>query len=252
MTGQRRADNRPPYMRIAEQLRERIGSGDLRPGDLLPSIKALAGEFGVSTATADRAMRLLRDEGIVKGIPGVGTEVIGRPVGLSSGSERHDRSGLTHSTWGDGEQSSGHRAAIVAAPSDVAAALGIAGGDDVIRRSRVYRDARGIVAYSTSWLPTEFATVVPALLRSERLPNGSSLNEIAKATNRITVRRIDEEQARIATGDDLEALELPPHTVAAILVLTSRFLDADDQVLEYGVDLGAPGRTRTKVSEVVA
>ncbi|MGW6557559.1 GntR family transcriptional regulator [Streptomyces hydrogenans] len=238
-------------MRIAEYFRERIDSGALHPGDLLPSIKGLSEQFGVSTATADRAMRLLRAEGLVQGIPGVGTEVLGRPVALSSGSERHDRNGRTQSSWGTGEKSSGHQAAMMPAPADVAAALSIASGADVIRRTRVYRDARGIVAHSTSWIRAEFAKAVPELLQSSRLSNGFSLDQIARATGRPTVRRIDEESARIATPSDLELLELDRQTMAAILVLTSKFYDAAGEVLEFGVDLGAPGRTRILTSEVI-
>ncbi|WP_432189859.1 GntR family transcriptional regulator [Streptomyces sp. Tue6028] len=250
MPGQPRADNRPPYARIAGHYRDLISSGRLSPGDLLPSIRGLADEWQVSTATADRAMKLLRDERLVKGIPGVGTEVMGRPVSLSSGSERHERSGRTKSSWGDGEKSSGHTAGIVSAPDDIAMALDIAPGDDVIRRSRVYRDAHGIVAHSTSWIPAEFAQVLPELAQSKRIKGGLSLDLIAQATGRRVARRVDEETARIATHEDLQLLELETGTVAAILVLSARFLDADDQILEYGVDLGAPGRTRRTTSEV--
>jgi DNA-binding GntR family transcriptional regulator len=250
MPGQPRADNRPPYARIAGHYRDLISSGELSPGDLLPSIRALAEQWKVSTATADRAMRLLRDEKLVNGIPGVGTEVIGRPVSLTSGSERHDRSSKTQSSWGVGEKSSGHTAGIVAALEDVAYALGIAPGDDVIRRSRVYRDAHGIVSHSTSWIPAEFAQLIPELARSERLKGGLSLDLIARATGRQVAKRVDEETARIATAQDLDLLELETGTVAAILVLTARFLDADGELLEFGVDLGAPGRTRRTTSEV--
>ncbi|GAA2523854.1 GntR family transcriptional regulator [Streptomyces longisporus] len=250
MSGPPRADNRPPYARIAGHYRDLISSGELAPGDLLPSIKTLATEWKVSTATADRAMRLLRDERLVQGIPGVGTEVVGSPISLSSGSERHDRSGKTQSSWGDGEKSSGHTAGIVEAPEDVAHVLGISPGEDVIRRSRVYRDAHGIVAHSTSWIPAEFAQVLPELARSQRLKGGLSLDLIARATGRRVAKRVDEEAARIATARDLELLELEAGTVAAILVLTARFLDADGELLEYGVDLGAPGRTRRATTEV--
>ncbi|WP_331724900.1 GntR family transcriptional regulator (plasmid) [Streptomyces sp. NBC_00111] len=251
MPGQQRADNRPPYARIAGHYRDLISSGQLAPGELLPSIRALADQWQVSTATADRAMKLLRDEKLVNGIPGVGTEVMARPVSLASGSERHDRSSRTKSSWGVGEKSSGHTAAMVAAPEDVAHALGINPGDDVVRRSRVYRDAHGIVSHSTSWIPAEFAQVLPELARSERLKGGLSLDLIAEATGRQVTHRVDEETARIATPDDLKLLELDAETVAAILVLTARFLDADDELLEYGVDLGAPGRTRRTMSEVL-
>lgn len=251
MSGQPRADNRPPYARIAGHYRDLIGSGELSPGDLLPSIKALASKHGVSTATADRAMKVLREEKLVRGIQGVGTEVMARPVSLSSGAERHDRGSKTQSSWGVGEKSSGHTAGIVAAPEDVALVLGISPGDDVIRRSRVYRDSLGIVSHSTSWIPAEFARVVPELARSERLKGGLSLNLVARATGRHAVKRVDEETARIATAQDLKLLELEANTIAAILVLTAHFLDADGELLEYGVDLGAPGRTRRTTSEVL-
>ncbi|MFB7049671.1 GntR family transcriptional regulator [Streptomyces microflavus] len=251
MPGQPRADNRPPYARIAGHYRDLINSGELAPGVLLPSIRALADQWGVSPATADRAMKLLRDEKLVHGIPGVGTEIMERPVSLTSGSERHDRSSKTKSSWGVGEKSSGHTADMTSAPEDVAHVLGIDPGDDVIRRSRVYRDAHGIVSHSTSWIPAEFAQVLPELARSERLKGGLSLDLIAEATGRQVEQRIDEETARIATREDLELLELDAETVAAILVLTARFLDADGQLLEYGVDLGAPGRTRRTTSQVL-
>ncbi|MFD9787797.1 GntR family transcriptional regulator [[Kitasatospora] papulosa] len=251
MPGQPRADNRPPYARIAGHYRDLIGSGELAPGELLPSIRALANQWNVSTATADRAMKLLRDEKLVHGIPGVGTEVMARPLSLASGSERHDRSSKTKSSWGVGEKSSGHTAGMVPAPKGVARVFGIDPGDDVIRRSRVYRDAHGIVSHSTSWIPAEFAQVLPELARSERLEGGLSLDLIAEATGRQVEQRIDEETARIATKEDLELLELDTETVAAILVLTARFLDVDGQLLEYGVDLGGPGRTRRTTSEML-
>lgn len=250
MSGPPQADNRPPYARIAGHYRALIISGELSPGDLLPSIKNLATEWQVSTATADRAMRLLREEKLVQGIPGVGTEVMARPISLSSGAERHDRSSRTQSSWGVGEKSSGHTAGIVEAPEGVAHVLGIPPGDDVIRRSRVYRDGHGIVSHSTSWIPAEFAQAVPELTRSERLKGGLSLDLIARATGRHVAKRVDEETARIATDRDLKLLELEADTVAAILVLTARFLDADGELLEFGVDLGAPGRTRRTTSEV--
>lgn len=245
-----RADNRPPYARIRAHYRDQISSGQLPPGTMLPSIRALADQWDVSTATIDRAMSLLREEGLVQGIKGIGTEVIGAPISLSSGAERHDRSGETRSTWGAGEQSSAHTGAIVRAPADVAGIFGIDAGGDIVRRSRVYRDAHGIVAHSTSWIPAKFAKPLPALVRNERLEGGLSLDLIAAATGRRVARRIAEESARLALPEDLELLELAPRTVAAILVLTATFLDEDDQLLEYGVDLGAPGRTRVTTSEV--
>lgn len=138
------------------------------------------------------------------------------------------------------------------APKDVAEELGISPGDQVIRRTRVYRDSHGIVAHSTSWIPFEFGKTVPELLRGERLKGGTSIDLIVRATGRYVARRDDTTAARIATHEDLELLELEPGVTAAILVLTARFADAEGQALEYGVDLGAPGRKKFETSEVAA
>ena len=67
-----------PYLRIAAELRDRIASGELRPGDHVPSIRRLAEDHGVAIATATRAMATLRDEGLVQARVGAGTVVSAR------------------------------------------------------------------------------------------------------------------------------------------------------------------------------
>ncbi len=247
-----RVDNRPQNERVVEHYRGLIASGEIPTGTLLPSNKVLAAEWKVSPTTIEKAMSKLRAEGLVRGIHGIGTEVVGHPVALSSGSQRQDRGQQTGSSWGAGERSDSHTGALVAAPGDVARVLGIRPGDQVVRRTRVYRDGHGIVAHSTSWIPAELAALVPELARKDRLRGGTSLDLIAGATGRRAVLRRDKTGARIATEEDLVLLELSSTTVAAILVLTATFVDRDGRVLEYGVDLGAPGRTREDVSDLAS
>ncbi|MBO4271283.1 TetR/AcrR family transcriptional regulator C-terminal domain-containing protein [Microbispora triticiradicis] len=77
----------PPYRRIAGDIRRRIESGELRPGDRMPSTRRLAAEWGVALATATKAMTALRQEGLVHAQPRVGT-VVAPPVpvpGTSAG-----------------------------------------------------------------------------------------------------------------------------------------------------------------------
>jgi DNA-binding GntR family transcriptional regulator len=62
-----------PYRQLAAQLRARIASGELGPR--LPSIMVLAEEAKVSTRTMQRAVDLLKDEGILYTAPGRGTFV---------------------------------------------------------------------------------------------------------------------------------------------------------------------------------
>jgi DNA-binding GntR family transcriptional regulator len=69
---------RPPYLVVADALRERIDAGEWLPGEALPSVSALSVEYGVSTSTAGRAIRVLADEGKVTTVKGWGTFVAGR------------------------------------------------------------------------------------------------------------------------------------------------------------------------------
>lgn len=63
----------PPYRQLAGILRDRIESGDLPPGSALPSISKLAAEHGMSEFTVKKAIRVLKDEGLVEGVAGYGT-----------------------------------------------------------------------------------------------------------------------------------------------------------------------------------
>jgi AcrR family transcriptional regulator len=69
----------PPYLTIAADLRSRIRAGLLRPGDRVPSTRQLTRESGVALATAAKALAVLRQEGLVRTVPRVGT-VVATPV----------------------------------------------------------------------------------------------------------------------------------------------------------------------------
>ncbi|MFI6036011.1 TetR/AcrR family transcriptional regulator C-terminal domain-containing protein [Streptomyces sp. NPDC051315] len=64
-----------PYARIAGELRHRIETGELAPGDRVPSTRAITQRWGVAMATATKALAALRHEGLVRAVPGVGTVV---------------------------------------------------------------------------------------------------------------------------------------------------------------------------------
>jgi DNA-binding transcriptional regulator YhcF (GntR family) len=70
-----------PYLRIVDDIRRRIGSGELRSGDAVPSARQLMREWRVANATATKALAALRQEGLVVARPGIGTRVAaGKPV----------------------------------------------------------------------------------------------------------------------------------------------------------------------------
>ncbi|MBV9270914.1 MAG: GntR family transcriptional regulator [Candidatus Eremiobacteraeota bacterium] len=52
-----------PFQQIADQLREFVECGDLRPGDALPTVRQLAIDLGVAPNTVARAYTDLQDAG---------------------------------------------------------------------------------------------------------------------------------------------------------------------------------------------
>jgi GntR family transcriptional regulator len=69
---------RPPYLAVADALRERIDAGEWLPGEALPSVTAISAEYKVSTSTAGRAIRVLANEGRVTTVQGWGSFVAAR------------------------------------------------------------------------------------------------------------------------------------------------------------------------------
>ena len=55
-----------PYVQIADDVRGAIRIGALKPGAQLPTIKDLSASYQVSSATAQRAVQLLKDEGLIE------------------------------------------------------------------------------------------------------------------------------------------------------------------------------------------
>ncbi|MFD5373891.1 GntR family transcriptional regulator [Streptomyces griseoincarnatus] len=64
---------------IADDLRDRITSGRLKPGDPLPSEAHLAAQYRVSTSTLRNALAVLQAEGLVEKVHGKGN-FVRRPV----------------------------------------------------------------------------------------------------------------------------------------------------------------------------
>jgi GntR family transcriptional regulator len=68
-------DPRPMYLQIMEQVRHRIAVGDWKPGQEIPSIRALAVSTRVSVITVKRAYLELEREGVIVARQGKGSFV---------------------------------------------------------------------------------------------------------------------------------------------------------------------------------
>src|SRR5580698_7379160 len=69
----------PLFEQVAAEIRRAISDGEAKPGERMPLAKDLATVLGVNTNTVLRALRLLRDEGLLEFRQGRGITVAGTP-----------------------------------------------------------------------------------------------------------------------------------------------------------------------------
>lgn len=67
------------HAQVALELRRAIAEGEARPGQRIPQAKDLAAVLGVNTNTVLRALRILRDEGLLEVGRGRAIRVAGTP-----------------------------------------------------------------------------------------------------------------------------------------------------------------------------
>lgn len=234
-----------PYLQIARHYREQIERGELQPGQLLPSVRAMADRWKVAHTTANRALRTLQAEGLVLSTSGLGTVVSpGAPTAESLITHLRE----TGSFYPPGYRSVITDARTIDATAEVADALGLETGDRVIARSRIAYDAADVpIEYSTNYVRGEFADAAPALLVPEPITNGM-LGYLETQTGRRALFGCDQYAAFAAAADQAAALGL---TVGApVLIERHWWTDADGTVLDYAESVEPGERWRTRRYEV--
>lgn len=83
------ASDLPIYEQVKEQIKDAILRGELKEGELLPSIRALANDLRVSVLSTRRVYNELESEGFVISKAGKGTFVATENLELLQESKRH-------------------------------------------------------------------------------------------------------------------------------------------------------------------
>ncbi|MFI2353011.1 GntR family transcriptional regulator [Streptomyces sp. NPDC019443] len=230
----------PPFIQIADHFRQQIVDGALPQDTKLPSIAEIAEEWGVATATAAKGVKQLQAEGYVRSST-QGTFVdLGRK--LTSGSDRLQLQRATGSGFRPGERVEIVSAGLVPAPADVAEALGLDEGAQVVRRQRRYLDDEGVITLSTSWLPGELAESAPELAVPESLPK-MTFGLIEDRSGRRAVRRREVVGVQPVPEDAAALLDVAAGTLA--LTMSNYYWDQHGSVTEYATDFMGAGRQLT-------
>ncbi|MCI9565299.1 MAG: GntR family transcriptional regulator [Eubacterium sp.] len=68
----------PIYAQVREQIKEQILNGQIKEGEVLPSIRSVAKDLGVSVITTTRAYSDLEQEGFIATMQGKGSVVLSK------------------------------------------------------------------------------------------------------------------------------------------------------------------------------
>jgi GntR family transcriptional regulator len=145
------------YLQVAERIRARIESGELGPGDRLPSGAEISAELGCSSSVATAAYKLLVQDGLVVSRHGAGHYV--RSLETPELLVRQHRRRSEDSPFGQGAAEQGavgtwrHESATEQATSSVAARLELEVGAPVMHTSYVYLADEQPVQLAESWEP---------------------------------------------------------------------------------------------------
>ncbi|MFJ7332901.1 GntR family transcriptional regulator [Streptomyces sp. NPDC101116] len=216
----------PLYHQLAQQLEAAIERGALPPGNLLGNEVDLAVRLGLSRPTVRQAIQSLVDKGLLVRRRGVGTQVVHsqvrRPLELSSLYDDLEAAG-------QGPATEVVRNEPVPAPCDVAVALGVPEGGEVIVLDRLRLTHGRPVALLRNYLPASLPAFDSARLESTGLYRMLRSAGITLHSARQTVG------ARAATAQEASRLDEKEGT--ALLTMRRTAYDDTGRPVEYGTHI---------------
>jgi GntR family transcriptional regulator len=197
------------YAQVAEAVRQRIGSGEYGAGGTVESEAELGRMFDVSRVTVRRALEDLRGEGLLVSRKGAGWFVACDPVKQALGRVATIESALAEAGIEPKRQVLAF--SFVPAPADVAAALGIERGGEVLRVQRLNLAGAEPFAIVTVWAPAELGAQLSRadVERStfyDLLPlRGVALASATQTINAVAAEREEARLLHVPAGSPLLA-----------------------------------------------
>ncbi|WP_433371821.1 GntR family transcriptional regulator [Streptosporangium sp. CA-115845] len=218
---------------VAASLREAIAKGAYRPGDTIPKEEELEALHGVSRSTVRRAVAQLTTEGLLTPVRRGGTKV----------RERYERNRITRARMVYRDERGYYfdpaarpwaalRPPVVRwepAPQDIAYALGVEPGAEVLVRDRLMGDPRtgDPIQLATSYLPADLARGT-VLAEADTGPGG--IYDRLEEAGHGPLQWSEVVVASAPSETEATSLKLAPGVPLLRLIRTTR--SADGQVLE--------------------
>jgi GntR family transcriptional regulator len=203
----------PAFRQVAADLREKITSGRLAPGERLPSERDLVENYGVSRPTVRDAVNMLRSEGLVTSEHGRGVFV--RPPAsiqrlarsrLSREARERDQGAFLADAAARGfTPSTSVKVSFEQADDRVAGYLTVDVGTEITVRDRVMRADGLVVQLAVSRLPREFTR--DTAIEQVDTGSGGTYARLEEAGHRL-VSFVEHVGARMPTPDEASQLQL--------------------------------------------
>lgn len=217
------------YAAIADHFRKLIRGGTMRPGDRMPTVRKVMEEWEVSNATAVRAYKTLKEEGLTSASTGAGTVVANR--GSDNIAARVRSYATTGKALASNETSEIMEVGTVGADEAIAARLDVEPGSQVhVRRRLVKRDGSP-VHLSSSYYAPYVVEATPEL--AELVSTGGSRELASERLGAAQGRVLEEVTSRLAADPERDALGLTG-SVIVTQVLRTVFL-TDGRAVEVAV-----------------
>ncbi|MFK8250524.1 phosphonate metabolism transcriptional regulator PhnF [Ancylobacter terrae] len=186
------------WKQIAERIEAEIAAGTLTPGSRLPTEAELAERFAVNRHTLRRALSVLTDQGLIEATPGRGTFVRHAPIRYPITARTRFSEIITAVGRAPGGRVLGSR--LEPADSEIAAALAIATGTQVLRVDMV-READDVpLTYGSHWYIADRCRDLDLLIATTgsvtRALEALGLGDYRRRETRITARMADETERR--------------------------------------------------------
>lgn len=234
----------PMYRQIAEDLRAQIESGELSPGQQLPTELELRDRYRASRNTVRDAIKWLTNLGLVETRPGQGTFVVekidpfvttltGDPSGRGGGEQ-----GAYLSEVSEGNRTASYssiQVEIQEASGDVTAGLWIPEGTEVIsRHERRFIDGTPW-SMQTSFYPMAFAERgAERLRRAGNIPEGT-VQYLAKTLGIKQVGYRDWITVRAPNATEVDFFKLPPDGRVSMYEIFRTAFDGNGQPMRLTI-----------------
>ena len=219
----------PLYEQIKLVIKDNIINGVYSPGDQLPNEKQLCEKYNVSRITVRRALKELSNEGLIEVLQGKGTFV---------SKEKLDIKILDLGGYTDSLKSQHHNAKIqiiekqiIKTNKEVAKALNIKEGDEVLKLKRLVLDENDPLGIDIAYFPL---SLYPDMI--DKIADDISTFNIIRKDYKITMARAYKEFGVVLAQDEYgELLECTPSE--PLFSIKKIIYDIDNKPIHYSTYL---------------